>query len=128
MFNSQLIQTIIGDDPKSIALSNIDNPIFTKEEMVGAKFCKEHIGNKTIYADAYRNLLFVSLGINNNLLYVRNLNNTPLNLFLGEYNLKNNQINIILHKGVMRQRQYFNIGLYTKYGFKINEIYVNQKS
>lgn len=124
MFNSGWIQTITGDNPRPTTLSNVDNPIFTKQEMVGARFCTEHINGNMIYADAYRYLLFKSLGFYNNLLYARNLNNTPLNLFLGEYNLKSNQINIIL----LKIHQYFNIDIYTKYGFKINEIYTNQKS
>jgi uncharacterized membrane protein len=124
LFNSGWIFTITGDSPRSIALSNVDNPIFTKQEMVGARFCKEYNDSNIIFADNYRYLLFMSLGINNNRIYQTDLNNSRLYLFLGEYNLKSNQINV----NFQNIRQYYNMDLYTKYGFKINEIYTNKKS
>jgi uncharacterized membrane protein len=128
MFNSGWIRTITGDNPSSISLSNVDGPIFGTQEILGARFCKDYKDDKNIYADGYRHLIFESIGIDNNELRKSNMNNTPLILFLGEYNIKSNQIYIRMEEGAISFNQYFNIDLYTKYDLKINEIYTNQNS
>jgi len=128
MFNSGWIQTMTGDNPTSISLSNVDGPIFNKQEILAAKFAKEHIEDNSIYADGYRHLIFLSFGININKLRKNNMNIAPIFLFLGEYNIKSNNIYIRMREGTIFFNQYFNIDLFTRNDYKINQIYTNQKS
>ena len=59
LFNSGWIYEVTKDNPTSIALSEVDYPVFKDSEVTGAKWLHEFKSDGKIYADDYRWLLII---------------------------------------------------------------------
>lgn len=96
IFNSGVVYEVFHDKPTSMSLhSTMDGPKFNNIELTGAKWLNDHKLDIIVYSDVYRSLLLNGYFINthtsieNGTLLIQ-----PSYIFLGTYNIENNQIAI----------------------------------
>lgn len=122
LFFSGFIYEITGDDPTSFAISNVDSPMYSYQEVVGASW-PYRVGEKgfLIYADQYRSQLFREFSTINIYNYPENPKKIVKNSywFFGKYNLMYSKI---LINNTVSEDSYVGMKEYTK---NKNEIYDN---
>jgi len=96
IFNSGVVYELFHDKPTSMSLhSTMDGPKFNNIELTGAEWLNDHKLDIIVYSDVYRSLLLNGYFINT---HTSIENGTqliqPSYIFLGTYNIENNQIAI----------------------------------
>lgn len=97
LFNTGWIYTVSNDAPSvsSFAIDQrVDYPYFDYAELQGAKWIINKSGNKTVYADEYRRLIFLGYIPERTKVFDRNSDLSYV--YLGKYNIKTS--NLIVYK------------------------------
>ncbi|MEM2507352.1 MAG: DUF2206 domain-containing protein [Nitrososphaeria archaeon] len=94
LFNSGWVYELTKDNPASIALSNIDSPVFNEQEVAGARWLHASKGEGKIYADDYRWLLLIGFeGYPYTWYsYYKSQSSIILYVFMGDFNIRSGTV------------------------------------
>jgi uncharacterized membrane protein len=90
LFNAGWVYEVAKDNPSSIALSNIDYPVFKEREIAGARWIHLFKADTHIYADDFRWLLLIGFeGYPYTWYNNYKSQSSSLYMFMGNFNVKN---------------------------------------